>query len=136
MAAAAAAPVRLSLPLSLLREAVGHTVEVELESKDAYRGTLTAVDARMNATVARATRTHRDGRQTRVDEVFLKGSAVRLFVLPPVLAQGPLLRGVLERGAGSATAVGGVPATASGSATAPRKRDAADDDARKRQRTT
>ena len=130
-AATAAAPARLSLPLSLLREAVGHTVEVELESKDAYRGTLTAVDGRMNATVARATRTHRDGRQTRGDEVFLKGSAVRLFVLPPVLAQGPLLRGVVERGAAAPSAAG----AAAGAAGNGRKREADGDDARKRQRT-
>jgi len=81
-----------TIPVSLLREAVGHVVEVELASHDEYRGTLAHVDPNMNARLTKVTHTGANSRQSKLDEVFLRGSAVRLFVLPRVLANAPVLR--------------------------------------------
>jgi small nuclear ribonucleoprotein D3 len=86
------APSKLTIPLTLLREAIGHTVQVELDTKDAYKGILTHADAKMNCTLAKVAHTAAEGRVVKVEEVFLKGSAIRMFVLPPALSQAPILR--------------------------------------------
>jgi len=114
-----------TVPVSLLREAVGHVVQVELASHDAYRGTLAQVDANMNATLTKVTHTAANARQSKLEEVFLRGSAVRLFVLPAVLANAPVLRhaaAAREAAAERAAAAAGAKQSGAGAADAARKR--------------
>jgi len=83
-----------TIPLILLREAVGHVVVVELSSKDEYRGLLKSAEDSMNVTLAKVTHTNRVGQKSTLEEVYLRGSAIRLFVLPDMLVNAPVLRTV------------------------------------------
>jgi small nuclear ribonucleoprotein D3 len=83
-----------TIPLILLREAAGHVVVVELSSKDEYRGTLKSVEESMNVTLSKVTHTNRVGQKATLEEVYLRGSAIRLFVLPDMLVNAPVLRSV------------------------------------------
>jgi len=64
----AAASATSTIPLQVLKEAIGHVVAVELASKEEYRGNLIAVEDSMNVT------------------------AIRLFVLPTALSNAPVLK--------------------------------------------
>lgn len=91
-----------TIPIILLREAIGHVVVVELNSKDEYRGLLKNAEESMNITLSRVTHTNRVGQKSTLEEVYLRGSAVRLFVLPDLLVNAPVLRSVAQ--AASSTA--------------------------------
>lgn len=81
-----------TIPLLLLREAVGHVVVVELTCKDEYRGLLQSCEDSMNLTLSKVTLTSRVGKRTSLEQVYLRGSAVRLFVLPDALVNAPVLK--------------------------------------------
>jgi small nuclear ribonucleoprotein D3 len=49
----------------------------------------------MNVQLRRATRTHRDGRVTPLEHVFIRGSTVRLFILPDILANASMFERVV-----------------------------------------
>lgn len=82
------------IPVRLLHEAVPHVVTVETRAGDVYRGTLSNAEDNMNVQLRRATRTHRDGRVTPLEHVFIRGSTVRLFILPDILANAPMFQRV------------------------------------------
>jgi small nuclear ribonucleoprotein D3 len=115
------------IPIRLLHEAVPHVVTVETRAGDVYRGTLSSAEDNMNVQLRRATRTHRDGRVTPLEHVFIRGSTVRLFVLPDILANAPMFQRVqalkdgnmaeargLGRGRGYAFTLGSVAAGGAG----------------------
>ncbi|KAH9253300.1 hypothetical protein BASA81_008651 [Batrachochytrium salamandrivorans] len=81
-----------TIPLLLLREAVGHVVVVELTCKDEYRGLLQSCEDSMNLTLSKVTFTSRVGKRTSLEQVYLRGSAIRLFVLPDALVNAPVLK--------------------------------------------
>lgn len=82
------------IPIRLLHEAVPHVVTVETRAGDVYRGTLSNAEDNMNVQLRRATRTLRDGRVTPLEHVFIRGSTVRLFILPDILANAPMFQRV------------------------------------------
>lgn len=82
------------IPIRLLHEAVPHVVTVETKGGDVYRGTLASAEDNMNVQLRRATRTHRDGRVTPLEHVFIRGSTVRMFILPDILANAPMFKRV------------------------------------------
>jgi small nuclear ribonucleoprotein D3 len=88
-----------TIPLILLREAVGHVVVVELNSKDEYRGMLKLAEESMNITLSKCTHTSRVGKKSSLEEVYLRGSSIRLFVLPDLLANAPVLKSVANSAA-------------------------------------
>ena len=67
----------LGVPLALFREAESHAVTVELRTGDVYRGTLAESEDSMNCSLRDVVFTARDGRVTRLDAVYLRGSQVR-----------------------------------------------------------
>jgi len=46
----------------------------------------------MNVTLVQVAHTGKDGKKSTLEEVYLRGSAVRLFVLPVALANAPVLK--------------------------------------------
>jgi len=88
----AAASATSTIPLQVLKEAIGHVVAVELASKEEYRGNLIAVEDSMNVTLQTVAHTGKDGKKSSLEEVYLRGSAIRLFVLPTALSNAPVLK--------------------------------------------
>jgi len=84
------------VPVKLLAEAQGHPVTLELKNGETYRGRLTDSDQFMNCHMKAVTFTARDGRRTRMEHVFLRGSQVRLVVLPDILQSAPMFKKVAD----------------------------------------
>ena len=84
----------VGVPIQLFREAESHVVTVELRTGDVYRGKLDESEDTMNCQLRDVVFTARDGRVTRLDAVYLRGSQVRFVVLPELLKGAPLFQKV------------------------------------------
>ena len=80
----------------LLHEAEGHAVTLELRSGELYRGQLAAVEDSMNVQLRGVTHTARDGRVSKLESVYIRGSQLRFAVLPDVLKAAPLFKKVQQ----------------------------------------
>jgi small nuclear ribonucleoprotein D3 len=85
-----------SVPLSLLHEAVGHPVIVELHTRETYHGMLRESEDSMNVTLDDVTVTEVDGRRRRLAHVVLRGSHISMLILPEVLKAAPLFKRVRQ----------------------------------------
>ena len=94
----------VGIPLTLLAEAETHNVTVELKGGEIYRGTLESSSRDMNVTLSGVTHTARDGRVSKMEQVFLRGSQIRLVVVPDILKRAPVFATVAEVGASAQTA--------------------------------
>lgn len=81
-----------NVPIQLLIEAQQHVVTVELTSGELYRGRLLASEDNMNVKMSDVVVTARDGKVTHMDLVYVRGSHVKLFILPDILRYSPILR--------------------------------------------
>lgn len=84
------------VPVQVLHEAEGHNVTVELKNGEMYRGHLDASEDTMNVQLTNVVHTARDGRTTKLEHVYLRGSQVRFVVLPDILNNSPLFKKVSE----------------------------------------
>lgn len=82
----------IGVPIKILHEAHGLHVTVELQTGQLYRGRLVSIEDNMNVQLKEVTMTSRDGQQTAMDHVFLRGSQVRFFVLPDNLRHCPEIK--------------------------------------------
>ena len=80
------------VPVKLLREAESHPITVELKSGEVYRGTLEESEDTMNCSLKGVVHTGRDGRVTKLEAVYLRGSQIRFIVLPELLKGAPLFQ--------------------------------------------
>ncbi|KXT08970.1 hypothetical protein AC579_4031 [Pseudocercospora musae] len=94
----------IGIPIKLLNEATGHQVTVEIDSGQTYRGKLIEAEDNMNCQLENINVTQRDGRVTHLDRVYIRGSHVRLFIVPDMLRNAPMFksRGTRGRGVGLA----------------------------------
>ena len=105
----------LGVPVKLLHESLGHIITVELKTGQLYRGKLaegafqsdlalnsysfcslilplsraTAED-NLNISLKDITVTQRDGRVSQLDQVYIRGSMVRFFIVPDMLQNAPM----------------------------------------------
>ena len=103
----------LGVPVKLLHESLGHVITVELKTGQLYRGKLaegtrkvadkrptshdpsetlpqkTAED-NLNIALKDITVTGRDGRVSQLDQVYIRGSMVRFFIVPDMLQNAPM----------------------------------------------
>ncbi|KAJ6438258.1 LSM domain-containing protein [Purpureocillium lavendulum] len=113
----------IGIPIKLLHEATGHIVTVELTNGNAYRGTLldgkfslsppssvsqhsSTPEDSMNVQMKDITVTSREGRVYHVDQVYIRGSHVRFFIIPDMLRNAPMFRARNVRGRGVGLARG------------------------------
>lgn len=82
----------IAVPLKLLHEAQGLTVTVELKNGCLYRGRLHQVEDSMNMQLREITVTARDGKLTAMDQCFIRGSNVRLVIVPDNLRHAPFFK--------------------------------------------
>lgn len=90
--------MEVTVPIKTLHEAMNLVVMMDLDNGSMIRGRLVDVDDAMNATLEDAEITKRDKTTRREKIMFVRGSAINFFVLPPALRFVPFL---LEGGAGS-----------------------------------
>jgi len=77
-------------PVILLHEADGFIVTVETKSGELYRGVLEGSEDTMNCQMKDVTYTNPDGVDSHIDSVYIRGSNIRFFVLPDMLANSPM----------------------------------------------
>lgn len=97
----------IGIPIKLLNEAQGHIVTLEITSGQTYRGKLiegmcppsqalgederglltqgVAAEDNMNVQLKDITVTARDGRVSHLEQVYIRGSHVRFFIVPDML---------------------------------------------------
>ncbi|KAL8661177.1 MAG: hypothetical protein Q9202_005834 [Teloschistes flavicans] len=94
----------IGIPIKLLNEAQNHVVTLEITSGQVYRGKLIEAEDNMNVQLRDITVTARDGRVSHLDQVYIRGSHVRFFIVPDMLRNAPMFRsrGVRGRGVGMA----------------------------------
>ncbi|ELU38208.1 LSM domain-containing protein [Rhizoctonia solani AG-1 IA] len=74
----------IGVPVKLLHEALGHIITVELKS-----GALYPEDS-LNISLKDITVTGRDGKVSQLDQVYIRGSMVRFFIVPDMLQNAPI----------------------------------------------
>ena len=81
---------------------MGHTVTLELKSGHMYRGKLLDAEDNMNVQLRDVIVTQRDGKTHQLDQVYVRGSQVRFFVVPDMLKNAPMFKrmGVGAKGRG------------------------------------
>ncbi len=82
------------VPITLFHEAEGHIVTVELKTGTIYRGKLSEAEDTMNCMLKEVVMTAKDGRSTRMEEVYIRGGHVKLIILPDLLKNAPILKKV------------------------------------------
>lgn len=82
----------IGVPIKVLHEAHGLHVTVELQTGQSYRGRLTTIEDNMNCQLKDVILTERDGQQSALEHVFIRGSLVRFVVLPDNLRHCPELK--------------------------------------------
>mmetsp|Transcript_2428 Transcript_2428/g.2988 ORF Transcript_2428/g.2988 Transcript_2428/m.2988 type:complete len:122 (-) Transcript_2428:192-557(-) len=112
----------LGIPVKLLHEGIGHTVTCELKTGEMYRGHLMNCEDNMNAMLEGVTVTGRDGKVTNLEQVYLRGSQIRYFILPDMLRHAPMFK---KKGRGAGRGVYGPGGKARGKGLAARARTAA-----------
>eukprot|EP00617_Octactis_speculum_P027616 CAMPEP_0185771424 /NCGR_PEP_ID=MMETSP1174-20130828/64297_1 /TAXON_ID=35687 /ORGANISM="Dictyocha speculum, Strain CCMP1381" /LENGTH=116 /DNA_ID=CAMNT_0028457297 /DNA_START=50 /DNA_END=400 /DNA_ORIENTATION=- len=85
---------QMGVPIRLLHEGSGHTISVELRNGEVYRGTLKEAEDTMNCFMSNVTMTARDGRVSKLEQVYLRGSKVKLMILPDFLKNSPAFKKV------------------------------------------
>ncbi|KAG8757679.1 small nuclear ribonucleoprotein Sm D3 [Ceratobasidium sp. 423] len=80
----------IGVPIKLLHEALGHIITVELKSGALYRGKLADAEDSLNISLKDITVTGRDGKVSQLDQVYIRGSMVRFFIVPDMLQNAPI----------------------------------------------
>ena len=83
-----------SVPIKLLHEGEGNTVTIELTNGEKYRGHLVKSEDNMNCYLSSVTMRARDGKLSKLETVFIRGSRIRYVVLPDILKQSPMFQKV------------------------------------------
>ncbi|KAI0084873.1 hypothetical protein BDY19DRAFT_471038 [Irpex rosettiformis] len=99
----------LGVPVKLLHESYGHVITVELKTGQLYRGKLAEAEDNLNISLRDITVTGRDGRVSQLDQVYIRGSMVRFFIVPDMLQNAPMFKRVgpnAMKGRGIGTARG------------------------------
>ncbi|KND03810.1 hypothetical protein SpCBS45565_g06646 [Spizellomyces sp. 'palustris'] len=82
----------IGVPIKLLHEAEGHIITLELKSGAIYRGKLLDAEDSMNVQLKDIIVTQRDGRQSQLEQVYVRGSQVRFFIVPDMLKNAPMFK--------------------------------------------
>ncbi|KAJ3045506.1 Small nuclear ribonucleoprotein Sm D3 [Rhizophlyctis rosea] len=84
----------IGVPIKLLHEAEGHIITLELKNGSVYRGKLHDAEDNMNVQLRDITVTARDGRTSHLEQVYIRGSQVRFFIVPDMLKNAPMFKRV------------------------------------------
>lgn len=82
----------IGIPIKLLHEAEGHQVTVEMKTGETYRGQLLEAEDNWNCQVGEVTATGKDGKITKLEHIFLRGSKIRFLIIPDMLKNAPMFK--------------------------------------------
>mmetsp|Transcript_8860 Transcript_8860/g.12029 ORF Transcript_8860/g.12029 Transcript_8860/m.12029 type:complete len:119 (+) Transcript_8860:205-561(+) len=103
----------IGIPIKLMHEAEGHTVTIEMKTGETYRGKLTEAEDNWNCQMEEVTHTAKDGKVSKLEYMFLRGSKIRFLIIPDMLKNAPMFKridpkfkkGVMGVGRGRAIAM-------------------------------
>lgn len=85
--------------------------QVELKTGETYRGQLVESEDNWNCQMTDVTHVGRDGKESKMEHVYIRGSKVRMMVIPDMLKHAPMfkrsIRSLIRR-AGRSRRCGGV----------------------------
>lgn len=84
----------VGIPVKLLHEGEGHTVTVELKNGELYRGLLNDSEDSMNCQLSNVTMTKRNGQVSKLEIVYLRGSQIKMVIMPDLLKNAPMFKKV------------------------------------------
>ena len=82
----------VGVPIKILHESEGHTVTLETINGELYRGKLIEAEDNMNVQLCEITFTDRSGKVSQLQNVYIRGSKIRFFILPDMLKNAPMLK--------------------------------------------
>ena len=82
----------IGVPIKVLHEAEGHIITIETISGEVFRGKLIEAEDNMNCQMTAITATSRDGKVYNLENVFIRGSKIRFFILPDMLKNAPMFK--------------------------------------------
>jgi len=91
----------IGVPIKVLHEAEGHIVTLETTTGEVFRGKLLEAEDNMNCQMANVNVTYRDGRNSNLELVFIRGSKIRFMILPDMLKNAPMFKRVGQKGTGA-----------------------------------
>ncbi|KAG9511364.1 Small nuclear ribonucleoprotein Sm D3, partial [Fragariocoptes setiger] len=94
----------IGVPIKVLHEAEGHIITCETTNGEVYRGKLVEAEDSMNLQMCNLTVTHRDGRLSQMENVFIRGSKIRFLILPDMLKNAPMFKKIGNKTQSSTTA--------------------------------
>lgn len=86
----------VGVPINLLHEGEGNTVSIELTNGEKYRGHLVSAEDNMNCNLSGVIKIGRDGKRSKLELVFIRGSRIRYIILPDILKQCPMFQKVQQ----------------------------------------
>ncbi|CAL8088552.1 unnamed protein product [Orchesella dallaii] len=90
----------IGVPIKVLHEAEGHIVTLETTTGEVFRGKLLEAEDNMNCQMANVNVTYRDGRNSTLELVFIRGSKIRFMILPDMLKNAPMFKRIGAKGPG------------------------------------
>ncbi|KAB7503737.1 Small nuclear ribonucleoprotein Sm D3 [Armadillidium nasatum] len=80
----------VGVPIQILQEAEGHTVTVETKSGEIFKGKLVEAEDNMNVQLEACIATFNNGKISNMENIFVRGSKVKLIALPDFLKNAPM----------------------------------------------
>eukprot|EP01069_Polyplicarium_translucidae_P001396 Polyplicarium_translucidae@DN1650_c0_g1_i7.p2 len=88
----------IGVPVKLLYEGLGHTVTIEIQTGEVYRGFLTNAADNMNCMMEGVTMTTRDGKLHNLEQIYIRGAQIRFAIFPDMLKHAPMFKLVRSKG--------------------------------------
>ncbi|KAH7827889.1 small nuclear ribonucleoprotein D3 [Monocercomonoides exilis] len=82
----------IGIPIKLLHEAEGHIVTIELKTHETYKGKLIEAEDNFNCRLENVFLIQRDGSANRLENVYVRGSQIRFFIMPSMLQNAPMFK--------------------------------------------
>jgi len=84
----------IGVPIKLLHEAESHVVTIELKNGEMYRGYLMDAEDCMNVRLDQVTMTAKDGKESNLEQVYIRGGQIRFIIVPDMLKHAPMFKRV------------------------------------------
>jgi small nuclear ribonucleoprotein (snRNP)-like protein len=82
----------LNFALKLLEESKPYIITVETKNGKNYRGKLKLIEENMNCHLQDVVVLHINGNIERYKTVFIRGNSCKLFIIPDLIGETPLMR--------------------------------------------
>lgn len=96
----------IGIPVKLIHEAEGHVVTIELKSGESFRGELHECEDNWNIQLKDVTATGRDGKVSKMEHIYVRGSRIRMVIVPDMLKNAPMFKRIDPKNKGKALPMG------------------------------